>query len=138
MRLARSLLCGLLVAAHGLPAAAQRRTDPATKFSRFLCEINLRDNGLDTPAHVSPLVEGGAVFTFDSSKLCTGSAPGENIKLDCSARIPGWKGGSVNIKNPPCTIAGAACGLAGILTATSNRLKIDPAGNATLSCQYKG
>jgi hypothetical protein len=138
MRLAKSLLRGMLVVAHGHPAVAQKRTDPASKVSGFLCEINLQENGLNTPSRVAPPIQGGSVFTFDSSKLCTGSAPGENIKLDCSARIPGWKGGSVNIKNPPCTVAGAACGLAGILTATNNRLKIDAAGNATLSCQYKG
>ena len=138
MNLARSLLCGILVAAHGLPAAAQKRTDPASKVSGFMCEINLQENGLNTPSRVAPPVPGGSVFTFDSSKLCTGSAPGENIKLDCSARISGWRGGAVNIKDPPCTIAGAACGLPGLLTATNNRLKIDAGGNATLSCQYKG
>jgi hypothetical protein len=138
MALARSLLCGLLVAAHGPPAVAQKRTVPAAKFSGFLCEIDLQENGLNTPSRVAPPVQGGSVFTLDSSKLCTGSAPGENIKLDCTARIPGWKGGTVDIKDPPCTIAGAACGLPGFLTATNNRLKIDAAGNATLSCQYKG
>jgi hypothetical protein len=127
MILARSLLCGLLVVAGSLPAAAQGGTDPATKFSGFLCEINLQENGLP----------GGIVYTFDSEKLCTGSAPNENIKLDCSAKIPNWTGGRVN-KDVACTISGAACGVRGILTATNNKLKIDASGNATLSCQYKG
>jgi hypothetical protein len=138
MRLAGPLLCGLLVGAQALPAAAQKRTDPATRFSGFLCEINLQENGLNTPSRLAPPVQGGSVYTFESRKLCTGSAPGENIKLDCTARIPGWKGGRVDVKDPPCTIAGAACGLPGILTAANNRLKIDAAGSATLSCQYKG
>jgi hypothetical protein len=69
MFLARSLLCGILVVAPGLPAAAQTGTDPSSKVSGFLCEINLQENGLNTPARVTPPLPGGSVCTFASSKL---------------------------------------------------------------------
>jgi hypothetical protein len=122
---ARSLLCGLLVAAGGFPAAAQ---DAATKFSGFLCEIDLAGNNL----------QGGVVYTFESNKLCTNSQTSEKIKIDCSARVPGWTGGAVTVDNVACTVSGAACGIPGdLLTATNNRLTVDAAGNALLTCQVK-
>jgi hypothetical protein len=130
-------LCAMLLGFQIGPAMGQSGTDPATQFTGFLCEINLGENGLNTSQYVSPLVKDGIIFTFNSSKLCTGSAPGENIKIDCTGRIPGWKGANINLQDVPCTVGGAACGTPGILTATNNRLSVDASGNATLTCQYK-
>lgn len=137
MRSLGTALCATLLLAQLGPAMGQTSTDPATKFSGFLCEINLGENGLNTSQHVSPPVKDGIVFTFESSKLCTGSAPSENIKIDCAGKVPGWKGGSVTLQNVPCTVGGAACGAPGLLTATNNKLSVDAAGNVTLTCQYK-
>ncbi len=90
MLLARSLLCGLLVVAGGLPAAVQ---DAATKVAGFLCEIDLVDDSgnynINTSQFVSPTIAGGVVYTFESNKLCTNSQTSEKIKIDCSAKIPG-------------------------------------------------
>jgi hypothetical protein len=99
MLLARSLLCGLLVAAGGLPAAAQ---DASKKFANFLCGVDLVDDkggyNINTTEFVVTPIDGGVVYTFESNKLCTNSQIGENIKIDCSARIPGWKGVAVDTK----------------------------------------
>jgi hypothetical protein len=92
MRSLGTAVCTMLVLAQIEPAAAQ--TSPVTKFTGFLCEINIGENGLNTSQFVSPLIKDGIVYTFASTKLCTGSAPGQNIKIDCTARIPGWRGGA--------------------------------------------
>ena len=139
MLLARSLLCGLLVAAGGLPAAAQ---DASKKFANFLCGVDLVDDkggyNINTTEFVVTPIDGGVVYTFESNKLCTNSQIGENIKIDCSARIPGWKGVAVDTKNVACTVSGAPCGIGGPpLDAINNRLTVDAQGNAFLTCQVK-
>jgi hypothetical protein len=137
-------VCGVLVAACSMSAMAQTDTDPATKFSGFLCGIDLKASrdasGITLDTYVSPTIEGNVVYTFTSNKLCTGSKlnANENIKIDCLASIPGWRPGlSINTKDVSCTVSGAACGLPGILTAINNNLTIDGAGKATLTCQVK-
>jgi hypothetical protein len=139
MFLARSLLCGLLVAAGGFPAAAQ---DASTKFAKFLCGVDLVDDSggynLNTPEFVLTPIEGGIVYTFQSDKLCTNSQVGENIKIDCTAKIPGWRGVAVDTRNVTCTVSGASCGIDGPpLVAINNRLTVDAQGTAVLTCQVK-
>jgi hypothetical protein len=139
MLLARSLLCGLLVVAGGLPAAAQ---DASKKFANFLCGVDLDDDSgsytLNTLQYVSKLIDGGVVYTFQSNKLCTNSQSSENVKIDCTAQIPGWKGATIDTKNVTCTVSGAPCGIGGPpLLAINNRLTVDAQGNAFLTCQVK-
>ena len=137
MLLARSLLCGLLVVAGGLPAAAQ---DASKKFANFLCGIDLASvtPSLNTTEFVTSVIEGGVVYTFQSNKLCTNSQIGENIKIDCTAQIPGWKGATVDTKNVTCTVSGAPCGIGGLpLNAINNRFTVDAQGKAFLTCQVK-
>jgi hypothetical protein len=129
-------------------------TDPASQFERFLCEIDLADDDVLGPNWADFFIgappstyEDGKVPTFDTKKLCTGSATQENIKLDCIAQIQGWDpaNGNLSFQDINCAIGGAACGIVDptdgdtILTATlNNTLSISSNGTATLSCQYKG
>ena len=140
----RLLLVALAIMAASLPAAAQS----SKTFSAFICEINLKENGLDKRCANSGLpdsecVKGGIVYTFNTNKLCTGEASNVNIKLDCSVQISGWTGGSVNMP-VLCSIGGAACDVSrpstgGVLKdTTNNRLTVDASGLANLSCQWKG
>lgn len=84
---------------------------------------------------------GGKVSTLDSEKLCTRSA-NQNIKIDCTARIEGWKHDIMVKQNVPCVINGGACGLPGRpvgepYPAAQGRLQVLGNGTATLSCQFK-
>ena len=126
-----------------LPTAAWAQTIPSTDFSGFLCKIDLTENNQT----------GGVVYTLQSHKHCSGSPSSLNIFIDCSAPVPGFTGPSVTIKNVPCTIGGAACGVAGdsggpdpdpdvdniLENTTNNKLVIDATTKtATLTCQWKG
>jgi hypothetical protein len=125
MLLVRSLLCGSLAAAGGLPAAAQ---DSSTTVAGFLCEIDLAGNNLGV----------GSIYTFDSTKHCINSQTSENVKIDCRAKIANWTRGNVVLQNVACTVSGASCGIGGpSLNAINNRLTVDAAGNALLTCQVK-
>ena len=115
-----------LTLAIGAPVLAQT-PGPATKFSGFLCQIDLGDAGFTLPA----------VVTGNTEKLCANGAQGGNIRLTCKGVIPGWTGGNVNKKDVPCQISGAQCNLPGALDADQSMLKIDASGNATLTCQSK-
>jgi hypothetical protein len=85
------------------------------------------------------------VFTFTSSKLCTGEASTRNVKLECNDVIPGWNLGKKTTSSFACTINGDMCGLAPragdpsapFLTATDQTLTVDATGAAKLLCFYK-
>ncbi len=132
---------GLLALATA-PSVWAQATGPATKFTDFLCEINLRDSGLEgslTQAGRQTYPD-GIISTFNSEKLCTGSATDQNINITCTAQIPAgqWAGGNVVRQNVSCTVGGAACGIPGIYPAVNSKLSISGTGLATLDCQYKG
>lgn len=141
------LACGAALGATLLAIAAAsgawaQATGPATTFTDFLCEINLRDNGLEgslTPAG-RQIYPDGVISTFNSQKLCTGSATDQNVKITCTAQIPAgqWTGGNVVEQNVSCSIGGAACGIPGVFPAANSKLSISSTGLATLDCQYKG
>jgi hypothetical protein len=132
------LRLGVLGLAAAAPALADSIADdspgPATKFTGFLCRIDLGENGLPIPPQVQPRT---FVVTGDTEKLCTNSSKGGNIKMTCRATIPGWTAAPVDLKDVHCEIRGAQCNLAGSFTADLSMLKIDAAGNATLTCQSK-
>ena len=131
----RFALLGLAAAAPALadPQGADR-PGPATKFTGFLCKIDLAENGLAIPPQVQPRT---FVVTGDTEKLCTNSAKDGNVKMTCRATIPGWAAPAVDLNNVPCEIRGSQCNIAGSLTADLSSLKIDAYGNAILTCQSK-
>ena len=137
----RSLVPMVLVLWTGTPAFAQS-TGSATHFSNFICQIDL--SVLQPPF---TLRDGtSSLFTFDSSRLCTGTASARNVKLDCQGVIPNWPPGTTaSVNNFVCTINGDTCNVAPLasdpstplLTATDQNLTVDTTGAAHLTCFYK-
>jgi hypothetical protein len=113
------------------------------EFIGSVCEIDTSVLNL-TPPYLTP--DGtSSVFTFTSNKLCTGVASKRNVKLTCSAPLPGWNRGDRSVRNFKCTINGDQCGLSPKLTDIENapyittresQLKVT-SGVATLTCFYK-
>lgn len=134
------LASALFALGSATPALSQ--TGPATKFSRFICEIDLSVLPVSPPGDPS-------VFTFNSTRLCAGAASRRNVKLECEDVIPGWTLGNVSATNFVCTINGDTCGLAPpprpqpgsenapFLTATQQQLTVSAAGKAKLTCFFK-
>jgi hypothetical protein len=120
----------LLAMATATPTFAQN----AEKFVAG-CQIDPSTFGID---------DYPPVFTLNATKLCTGVASKRNIKLDCSAPLPGWPHGDLSLEGVECAINGDQCGVAPrtsdpntpFLTATESHLKIK-GGVATLTCWYK-
>ena len=118
------------------PALAQSSQD----FRGSICEIDPAPFNVDykTPEGFP------TVFTYSSRKLCSGVASKRNIKLECTAPLPGWTFGNRTAKNFVCTINGDQCGLspkpqdksAPYLTATQQTLTV-LGGVAQLTCFYK-
>jgi hypothetical protein len=132
-----------LALATGTPAVAQ--TEPATDFFNFICEIDVSVLGTGFT-----LADGTtSVFTFDSTRLCAGSASARNVKIECDDTVPGWNQGQRSASGFVCTINGDTCGLAPpprpqpgsenapFLTATQQQLTVSAAGKAKLTCFYK-
>jgi hypothetical protein len=129
----------LLALGIGVPAFAQS-SGSATQFSNFICQIDLSVLQLTLPDGTSSL------FTFNSNRLCTGTASARNVKLDCQDVIPNWpQGTTASTRNFECTINGDTCNLAPmstdrnapLLTATDQNLTVDTTGLAHLTCFYK-
>ena len=123
-------------------AATSALAQSSQEFRGSICEIDTSVFNL-TPRY---LVDGSpSVNTLNSVKLCTGVASKRNVKLECTAPLPGWNRGDRQVKNNfTCTINGDQCGLspkptdanAPYLTATERLLKVR-GGIATLTCFYK-
>jgi hypothetical protein len=135
----RVLAVGVLAVGISLPAFAQ--TAPATKFTGFLCEIDLKpqaNGGVDLTQFVTPAPEDGSVFTFNTQKNCSGSPSDRNIKVTCDQVLPGWAGGNMTINNPRCQVNGDACNFfGGPFLANGSQLIIKGNGAASLVCQYQ-
>jgi len=125
----------------GTPVFAQS-TGSATQFSNFICQIDL--SVLQPPFTLPDGTR--SLFTFNSTRLCTGTASARNVKLTCSDAIPNWpQGTTASTKNFVCTINGETCNLAPMagdqsapqLTATDQNLTVDTTGLAQLTCFYK-
>ena len=120
------------------PAFAQQ----SQEFRGSICEIDTSVLNLNPP-YLTP-DNTTSVFTLNSRKLCTGVASKRNVKIECTAPLPGWNRGDRSIKNFTCTINGDQCGLtpkptdtnAPYLTATESLLKVRGT-TATLTCFYK-
>jgi hypothetical protein len=120
------------------PAFAQQ----SQEFRGSICEIDTSVFRLTPPY----LLDGSSsAYTFNSVKLCTGVASKRNIKLECTAPLPGWNRGDRTVKNFTCTINGDQCGVSPKptdtanrphLTATESQLKVRGT-TATLTCFYK-
>jgi hypothetical protein len=130
-----ALACLSLFAAS--PALAQN----AQTFSGSICEIDTTP--LNVPSYTTP--DGTkSIYTFNSTKLCTGVASKRNIKLTCTGTLPNWNRPDKQVKNFVCTINGDQCGLSPksgdpntpYLTATQSILQVT-GGVATLTCYYK-
>jgi hypothetical protein len=138
MRTLNAAALAFLALLAATPALAQQ----SQEFRGSICEIDTSAFKLTTPY----LVDGSqSVYTFNSVKLCTGVASKRNIKLECTAPLPGWNRGDRQVKNNfTCTINGDQCGVlpkpadanAPYLTATERLLKVR-GGIATLTCFYK-
>ena len=101
----------------------------STTFANWLCEIDLTAAG-------APVPPGGksSIFTTNSQKLCTGSAPGQNIHIECTGQVPGWMSGNKTYHHFPCQMFKGQCGEAGFVETTTSTLSIDSAGVANLKC----
>ncbi len=119
------------------PAFAQS----AQTFTGSICEIDTTP--LNVPNYTTP--DGTrSIYTFNSTKLCTGVASKRNIKLTCTGTLPDWNRPDKQVKNFVCTINGDQCGLSPkaldpnrpYLTATQSNLQV-VGGVATLTCNYK-
>jgi hypothetical protein len=120
------LAAALLVAGSGT-ALAQVGT-----FTGWACVLDLKDAlGGDFVA-LAPLP--AQITTTTSEKRCTGSAPGENIQIQCSGQVPGWAGGNKVYNSFPCQIFRGQCGGPGFVHAEVSRLSINSSGSATLTC----
>ena len=132
----------LLALGTGTPAFAQ--TEPASQFSNFVCEIDLSV----VPVGFKLADGTTSLFTFDSTRLCTGSASARNVTLNCQDTVPGWNKGAQSVKGFPCTINGDTCNVAPnvaplpgdsnkpFLTTTNSTLAINSNGVAKLTCLY--
>lgn len=137
------LIPSVAVAVLAMLAAASAVAQDSEEFLGSICEIDTSVLNL-TPPYLTP--DGTtSVFTFSSSKLCTGVASKRNVKLLCSAPLPGWNRGDRSVKNFKCTINGDQCGLspkaadvenAPYITTRESQLKVSR-GVATLTCFYK-
>lgn len=137
------LIPSAAVAVLAMFAAASATAQNSEEFLGGICEIDTSVFNL-TPPYLTP-DRTTSVFTFNSRKLCTGVASKRNIKLECSAPLPGWNRGDRTVKNFKCTINGDQCGLspkptdvenAPYITARESQLKVS-GGVATLTCFYK-
>jgi hypothetical protein len=137
MKILNAAALAFLALLAATPALAQS----SQEFRGSICEIDTSAFKL-TPRF---LVDGSpSVYTFNSVKLCTGVASKRNVKLECTAPLPGWNRGDRQVKNFTCTINGDQCGLtpkltdknAPYLTATESLLKVRGT-TATLTCFYK-
>ena len=96
------------------------------------CQIEPSSFGVNRPP----------VFTLKATKLCTGVASKRNIKLDCTAPLPGQP--DLLVTNVGCAINADQCGVAAkgddpnfpLVTATQSQIKV-ARGIATLTCWYK-
>jgi hypothetical protein len=114
------------------PASAQE----SDHFDGVACEIDT------TPLNVDYTTNGSkSVLTYDSERLCTGVASSRNVKLTCSAPLPGWKQqrlGNRSASGFPCGIFVNICGLSpSFVHSTVSTLSVTATGVATLQCFLK-
>jgi hypothetical protein len=128
------IVAGLLALAvsvlDGGPPASAKKTSPETEFTGWLCEIDTTE--IQNPPPNIP----SSVFTFDSRKVCTGSNPDENIRVECRATIPNWTGSSSTNKDVSCQINRSQCGTNDFVFATGSSLNINSKGEARLNCKF--
>jgi hypothetical protein len=137
------LIASFGVAILAVFAVASAAAQDSETFSGSICEIDTSVLNL-TPPYLTP--DGTtSVFTFDSSKLCTGVASKRNVKVQCVAPLPQYNRGDRSVKNFKCTINGDQCGIspkptdienAPYITTRESQLKVS-GGVATLTCFYK-
>lgn len=124
-------------------ALAQQGTSPASQQEGFECIIDFDDTGTSLPASY----EGPTVISIippasgETMRLCTGSSPNENIKLECNTSLPDWpadetyvaSGFVCMIDTDPCDVASES----GLVEATRSRLEVDGFGAAMLTCFWQ-
>ena len=137
MRAIPAMALGFLAVFAASPAFAQS----AQTFTGSICEIDTTP--LKVPSYTTP--DGTkSIYTFNSTKLCTGVASKRNIKLTCTGTLPNWNRPDKQVKNFVCTINGDQCGITPkvsdpnkpYLTATQSMLQVT-GGVATLTCYWK-
>jgi len=137
MKSVYSMTLALLAVFATTPAFAQS----AQTFTGSICEIDTTP--LNVPSYTTP-DNTKSIYTFNSTKLCTGVASKRNIKLTCTGTLPNWNRPDKQVKNFVCTINGDQCGVSPkatdpnkpYLTATQQNLQV-VGGVATLTCNYK-
>jgi hypothetical protein len=122
----RLLTAACVIAMLGI---ASKASATSTTFTSWLCEIDLAAAGAPVPSGSKP-----SIFTTNSQKLCTGSAPNENINIDCTGQVPGWTFGNQTYHDFPCQIFKGQCGEPAFIQATTTTLTISSTGVANLKC----
>lgn len=122
-----------LAVAIGMATAglAPTAASAATTFTRWSCTIDLAeaiggDFGPPLPAEIS---------TSNTEKQCAGNSA--NVKIKCTAQVPGWSLGKKVYHGFPCQISRTQCGTAAFVLANVTKLDITSGGVATLTCQPK-
>lgn len=120
------------VAGMFAPASAADN-EPALHFQDFACEIDTE------PLNVNYTLDGmKSILTYDTDRLCTGAASARNVKLTCTATLPGWNFGNRSASGFPCGMFTGVCGLPQSFVDTADSsLTVDSTGVANLQCFFK-
>jgi hypothetical protein len=122
-------LASLLLAAGATTALAQS-AGPATRFTKWVCVIDLQD-ALGTDFNLVQVP--AKIITTQTEKLCPGSQP-NNVSITCSATVDNWTLGNKVYTGFTCQLFKGQCGAPGFVLANSSQLAIRPDGSAELTC----
>jgi hypothetical protein len=122
-------LTALLLAVGETTALAESSPGPATRFTKWVCMIDLQNAlGTDfTPSMPAKLI------TTQTEKLCPGSNP-NNVSITCLGTVPNWGLGNKVYQTFSCQIFQGQCGVNQFVTAGTQKLTIKPDGSAELNC----
>lgn len=131
--------CVIALLGAGPAAWAANGTDPASQQEGFECIIDL--SVLSLPASYAGPTSISIIppTSGTTSRLCTGSAPNENIKLTCNGTVPDWPSVTASASGFTCLIDTTACdvpGVTGLVESTGASLSVDEYGSASLICHW--
>jgi hypothetical protein len=122
-------VASLLLSTGATTALAQGQGGPATRFTKWVCVIDLQQalGGDYTPSLPTKLM------TTNTEKLCPGSNP-DNVSITCLAKIDNWTLGNKVYQSLQCQIFKGQCGARGFVPAGTQKLAIAADGSAQLTC----
>jgi hypothetical protein len=129
MMLRMAGLVALLLAAGTMSALAEGSPGPATRFTKWVCVIDLQqalgsDFAPPLPARLT---------TTATEKLCPGSEP-NNVSITCLASVKGWTLGNKVYQGFTCQMFKGQCGAPAFVLGQTSKLTIKPDGSVTLEC----